>query len=488
MGSNIPLPALSVRPPEQQDLLQKFQQLSQLKAGQQQQQLAAEQLKGAQLQNQQAQRDIQDQQTVAQVLAQNNGDLNASLPMLSGKILPKNYLPLVQANRQLIKDAQEATDKDLDIKIKRGSELQNVIDYGKNLPPDQYAAQFPQLVAKAKQIDPKLQIDDSQVIPQDQLDKIGLGIVTHTQAYAAEAERRAAKKAPFEQQRAEAEAATAQAQASVAPQNAQLSLQEKRSQIAQNQAQTVQAYASAQKSKAEAANLGLTSNARDMLAQDLANGQLTRLKDVASMRGGDRLLIYARAKQLNPNFNPSEVDRKVKMEDDIVNGEQGKQIQSFGTFLEHAGTASDLVDNFRNTNVKLVNTAINKIRSNFGDTQYTQITAALEPVKKEVESFLLGGHALYADDRKAADTILNVNSSPAQIQEALKQLGHTAGARFNEINYRYKRLIGHDIEEPFSPEAQQAAGKLGVSLGGGQQQQGAPAGNDPFAAFGGKAR
>src|SRR5208283_3487050 len=73
----------------------------------------------------------------------------------------------------------------------------------------------------------------------------------------------------------------------------------------------------------------------EIAAQALANGDLTRLRDISSFRGGERLRIFARAKELNPNFNTGKVDRQIKMLDNYTNGKQGDQLQSFGTFLEH---------------------------------------------------------------------------------------------------------------------------------------------------------
>jgi hypothetical protein len=213
-----------------------------------------------------------------------------------------------------------------------------------------------------------------------------------------------------------------------------------------------------------------TSDAIEAAAQSIATmnpKDLTRLKDIASLRGDQRLLIYNRAKQINPNFSTAEVDRKAKMLDSFTNGKDGQQLQSFGTFLEHAGEASRVVNDFRTTSIPLVNTPLNKIRDKFGDARYSQMISSLEPVRKEFEGFLLGGRALYGDDRKAAETILNDASSPAQIQAALKQMGHTVKARQNEINSRFKNQMGANIEDvigPMSDEALEGARQIGVDM------------------------
>jgi hypothetical protein len=216
-----------------------------------------------------------------------------------------------------------------------------------------------------------------------------------------------------------------------------------------------------------AAKKDATEQAIEAAAQSIASGDLTRLKDISSMRGQDRLLIYNRVKQLNPSFNTSEVDRKIKMLDDFTNGKDGQNLQSFGTFLEHAGEASDVVNQYRASSSPLINKPLNWFKKNAsGDPNYIQFVTSLEPVRKEFEGFLLGGKALYGDDRKAAETILSDDSSPAQIQAALKQMGHTVKARYNEANYRYKRVMGTDLQDAVSPEALEGAKKIGVEMGG----------------------
>jgi hypothetical protein len=197
----------------------------------------------------------------------------------------------------------------------------------------------------------------------------------------------------------------------------------------------------------------------------LGHGELTRLKDIASLRGDQRLQIYDIAKRVNPNFNLSEVDRQIKNEDYYANGKGADSLRSFNTFLEHGGAASDAVNQIRLSGVPAINKPLNWWREHMsGDPALTQLIGSIEPVRKEFEGFLLGGHALSVDDRRAANVILSDNSSPAQIQAALKTMGHTAAARANEENFRYKKVSKHDLEGAFSPEAIEGARKIGTSL------------------------
>lgn len=213
----------------------------------------------------------------------------------------------------------------------------------------------------------------------------------------------------------------------------------------------------------------VTEKAIEAAAQSLAGGDLTSLKNIASMRGEDRLLIYNRAKELNPKFSPNTTDRMIKMVDEYSTGKIGDQLQSFGTFLEHAGAAKDAADGIYNSSVPFFNKPLNWWKEHgSGDPNYQRFVTALEPVRKEFEGFLLGGRALYGDDRKNAEIILNENSSPAQINAALKQMGHTVQARYNELDHRFQNTVHKTIGEvvgPISNEAKEGANKIGVKIG-----------------------
>ena len=216
---------------------------------------------------------------------------------------------------------------------------------------------------------------------------------------------------------------------------------------------------------------GEDDKAVEIAAQALASGDLTRLRDISSFRGAQRLLIYARAKELNPQFNTAQVDRKVKMLELYTTGKQGDQLQSFGTFLEHAGALADTFASLKGvTSARALNTPINKMRLHIlGDKEYQKVLTALDPVQKEFEGYLLNNRALYVQDRVTVEKIINGDLSPAQIMGALEQMGHTVQARYNEANSRFRNTVGGSIEDvvgPLPQEAVDAAKKIGIRIGG----------------------
>src|ERR1039458_811690 len=209
-------------------------------------------------------------------------------------------------------------------------------------------------------------------------------------------------------------------------------------------------------------------------AKSIAAGDLSSIKDISSFRGSERTRIYARAKELNPNFSVAETKRKIDMEQSFTVGKDGQALQSFGTFLEHAGEATEALKGVYQSGSPAINKPMNWIRKNMeGNPEYQRLVVSLEPVGKEFESFLLNQRALYTDDRRRIEVMLDGNSTPAQIMSALNQMGKTAKDRYSEMNQRYKRVMKQDIETPFGEEALAGAKKIGIDLPQGKGPSGA---------------
>src|SRR5271169_418922 len=180
---------------------------------------------------------------------------------------------------------------------------------------------------------------------------------------------------------------------------------------------------------------------------------LNAMTQVAGMFGSARNRIFARARELNPHFNTAELTRMMDTEKSFTVGKDGQGLQSFDTFLQHAGELHDSIDTLYQSGSPALNKPMNWIRKNAeGNPEYQKLLVAIEPVGKEFESFLLNNRALYLEDRRQIDVLMNGNSSPAQIMSALNQMGKTAKDRFTEMNQRYKRVMKQDIPDPFGPE------------------------------------
>lgn len=214
------------------------------------------------------------------------------------------------------------------------------------------------------------------------------------------------------------------------------------------------------------ANRQLSPDEIDQTAKLLANGNLSALNTISSMRNADRTRIFLRATQYNPSFNTSEVNRKVDMYKDATVGDGGKMLQAFGTFLDHASALKHINEEFERTNSPLANRPIVWLEKNAaGDPQIQRYLTAMEPVKKEFESVLLNNRALYESDRKSADSLVGPNLSARGMNAAIGQMGNTVIDRATEYNSRFKSVVGQDMPLPFSPHASESAKHIGLDLG-----------------------
>lgn len=185
---------------------------------------------------------------------------------------------------------------------------------------------------------------------------------------------------------------------------------------------------------------------------------------------------YNRAEREEPGrYVPASLSPEAQMnvrtwKDLAPNGTTGRQLTSYDAFIQHAGQLYDAVGSLKNTSSPLMNKPMNWLRAHAaGDPKISEFLAKLDPVQKEFETFLLGGHALYAEDRKSAEQILDVNASPAQMYAVLPSLVHTGSARLSALNDTFHRATGEDIPNLVSPEAQNAIdlieGRKGTSKG-----------------------
>lgn len=207
-------------------------------------------------------------------------------------------------------------------------------------------------------------------------------------------------------------------------------------------------------------------NALRAVAKSLAAGDLQAIRDVTSFRGQDRAKIFQYTKEIDPNFSTAELTRKIKMEELVTTGKEGEAIRMFDTFLQHGGELADTLKGISLSNTPAYNRPMNWWRRHMsGSPEFQRFLTAIEPVGKEFFGFLLGGKALYADDRERMKMLVESDLTPRQIMAALGQMGKTAKDRYTAINQRYKRVMKHDIEDPFSPEAIIGAEKIGLRLG-----------------------
>jgi hypothetical protein len=211
--ASIPLPALHAGVGEQPDLLGSLAKITQLKNAITQGKIGQQQLQEGDLQIQAQQRAAQERQIIMQAQAQAAGDPKVWLPAIYGKVSPDTYRAQVEGDAKTRKELADASEAERKAKEGKNSELMGLVTQAKALPPDQYQQQWSQIIQSAEAIHPgvtqKFGLNPQQPVPQQSLDGILLGLQTADQYFKQAEEEAKAKKRPFEQQKAEADAATA---------------------------------------------------------------------------------------------------------------------------------------------------------------------------------------------------------------------------------------------------------------------------------------
>jgi hypothetical protein len=169
----------------------------------------------------------------------------------------------------------------------------------------------------------------------------------------------------------------------------------------------------------------------------------------------------APGKYVSPQYDPNTRLAVKSWQDLAPSGKVGQQVTSYNTFLRHTGDLYDAIDSLQNSGFPDWNKNLNWLRTHTGDPRVKTFLAKLDPVQKEFQSFLLNNRALYSEDRDAAKNIIDENSSPQQMKDALQSIIHTGGARLSETNDTFKRATGSDIPDLISPEAQASLLKVG---------------------------
>jgi hypothetical protein len=218
-------------------------------------------------------------------------------------------------------------------------------------------------------------------------------------------------------------------------------------------------------------------------AQALTNPRnLTALKDIASMRGDQRLRIFARAREIDPNFDPGMVNERVKFLQSYEDpkGRAAINRQAINNILQHAGDLSDVNQEYRRANVKVINTPLNEIARQFGTDTYTRFALTNSVLKDELSLYFAGGYAPNVDQQKMWNKIQSDEATPSATEAFAKEVVHLGLRRATTFNSQFQKVMGYNDPNMVIPEAKNAADKLGLGAevaqfgSGGQYGQGQP--------------
>ncbi len=194
---------------------------------------------------------------------------------------------------------------------------------------------------------------------------------------------------------------------------------------------------------------------------------LTALKDIASLRTDQRLKIFARAKQLDPNFDPGLVNQRIRFlqayED--PKGRAAINRQSINNIMQHAGDLSDLNKAYASSlrgGARFLNTPINLAARQFGSEAYMNYATTLGVLTDELSLYFAGGYAPVETQRGMWEKIIKEEATPAQVEAFTKEVVHLGLRRATTFNSQFKTNMGYDDPNMIVPEAAEAGRKLGL--------------------------
>lgn len=196
----------------------------------------------------------------------------------------------------------------------------------------------------------------------------------------------------------------------------------------------------------------------------LANPRdLTSIKNITTLRGDQRLKLFNRLKQMDPTFNVGNIDRQIKFLDSYENpaGKPAMNRQSMNNILMHSADLSDVNQEYRRSNVRLVNTPINQIQKQYS-TDYERYATTVAVLKDEIGLYFAGGYAPTKEQGETWTKILNDQVTPNQIEAFAKQVIHVGLRRASTHNSDFKAMMGYDDPNLITPDAVKAGEHLGL--------------------------
>lgn len=505
------LPALAIKPPEQEDLLGRVGKITQLKSllnRQQMQPLELQQeqqkVQSGQLELQQQQQDMKDRQTVQQVLAQTNGDMDAALPQLAGKVSPKTFMGLQKAHVDIQKDTAEIADKQLKVRQYANEQLSGVITQAQSMDPQQYAQNFPQIAAAALKIKPELagHIDPSKPIPQDQLGALGLGVQTQAQYEAKELAKRQAEAAAAElpgkvasSQKAviEAQAAPAQTQANLSKTRSEAAVAGQKAKLGVGGVAAAEAAGKIQgemgamggtaAGAAAAPNPNLPPGQKDEAYLSTLQGNVgTTVKAIAEGRmplpSGFALKspywqnMLSMVAKYDPSFDAVNYNARAKTRNDFTSGKSAAQVNALNTVIGHLDTLSQSADKLGNSWSPTWNSVANAFTTASGKPQVKNFEVTKNAVTDELTRVWRQSGGTEADIQ-SWEKQLNASGSPEQLHSAIAQIGELLHSKLDSMQNQVQQGMGTDEIKLLTPKSQQTLGRLSQKAGG---QQAAPTG------------
>ena len=232
------------------------------------------------------------------------------------------------------------------------------------------------------------------------------------------------------------------------------------------------------KSAAASQQFAADKKAKEVAAETQANdGDVSEIMDLVKNYQYDPDKLFSRLKgakakqsfiaelhRQDPNWSESNYRARFNTVQDFADPVKkgGAAVQSLQTFTGHLADANSLIQSLGNTNIKFLNTPINKLKDQLGSDKIGAFNLALKAVNHEYESFLLNQHAEHEIDKKSMDENTSQDSSPAKIQANLRQMAQTIAIRARSLNNGYRKTMGKNIPDLLDDGQKQILKTFGI--------------------------
>ncbi len=190
------------------------------------------------------------------------------------------------------------------------------------------------------------------------------------------------------------------------------------------------------------------------------------------LRGPERARIMGFVNKYKPDWEQGLAPARQAVQKDFSSGPTSKNITAINTSIHHTGTLLDMAEAMQNGDVKLINSLINRVKTETGNPNVNNFDLARTAVGDELMKAFRGAGASETEAeawRQKFDTA----SSPEQIKGAAQTAVKLLHGRAEEVDNQWKRGMNTDESYPrlISPQAQEILDRIG----GGSSKQEAPA-------------
>lgn len=176
---------------------------------------------------------------------------------------------------------------------------------------------------------------------------------------------------------------------------------------------------------------GKPSAALESEAQLIAAGKIAPPSGLAATRPATAMLMK-RVAEINPEFDASSYQAKVKASKDFGTGSQGNAMRSFAVAGQHLDQLGTLVDGLKNNNMQIVNKVANAYEQQTGNPAPTNFDAAKAVVSKEVvKAIVAGGGGV--SEREELSNLMDKAKSPAQLKGVIAQYRNLMAAQHEAL-------------------------------------------------------